>query len=109
MSTICYLENNNSFAVEDWNALGVSGEGCFTSAVPIQRAPKKLVSFAWSYPPSVWKDEDTSPTEEYRAAIEFLFEHTMTKKEAAYFRREMASPFVPLKPEQTRLLPPRAK
>ena len=108
MSTICYPENNNSFAVEDWNTVGVSSQGIFTSTVPIQRAPKKLVNFAWSLVFSVWKGEQATPAQEYRAAIDSLFEHPMTKKEAAYFRREKASKFVPLKPVQTRLLPPRA-
>ena len=109
MSTICYPENNNSFAVEDWNAAGICSTDVFTSAVPIQRAPKKLVSFAWSLVSFVEKAEQTTPTQEYRAAIDSLFEHSMTRKEAAYFRRETASRFVPLRPEQTRLLPPRAK
>jgi len=109
MSTICYPENNNSFAVEDWNTVGVSSQGIFTSAVPMQCAPKRLVSFAWSLASSVEKAEQPTPTQEFRAAIDSLFEHSMTKKEAAYFRREIASTFTPLRPEQTRLLPPRAK
>ncbi len=49
------------------------------------------------------------PTQEYRAAIESLFEHSMTEEEAACFRRETASKFVPLTSAQTRLLPPRVK
>jgi len=109
MSTICYPENNNSFAVEDWNAAGICGTDVFTSAVPIQRAPKRLVSFAWSLVSSVEKAEQATPTQEYRAAIDSLFEHSMTTREAAYFRREKASKFVPLTSEQTRLLPPRTK
>lgn len=109
MSTTCYPENNNSFTVEDWSTVGVSSQGIFTLAVPIQRAPKKLVNFAWSLVPSVGKVEEATPTQKYRAAIDSLFEHSMTKKEAAYFRRETASRFVPLRPEQARLLPPRAK
>jgi len=107
MSTICYPENNNSFAVEDWNTVGVSSQGIFTSTVPIQRAPKKLVNFAFVF--SVGKGEQATPAQEYRAAIDSLFEHPMTKKEAACFCREKAAKFVPLKPEQTRLLPPRKK
>jgi hypothetical protein len=109
MSTIYYQELDNSFAVEDWNAAGVSGQGFFTSAVPTQRAPKKLARFAWSLMSSASKGEQANPSQEYRAAIDALFEHTMTKKEAAYFRRERASAFVPLTPEQTRLLPPRER
>ncbi len=49
------------------------------------------------------------PSQEYRAAIEYLFEHSMSEEEAACFRREMASKFVPLTSTQTRLLPPRVK
>ena len=41
MSTICYPENNNSYAVEDWNTVGVSCQGVFTSTVPVRRAPEK--------------------------------------------------------------------
>ena len=93
MSTICYPENNNSFAVEDWNTVGVSNQGIFTSAVPIQCAPKRLVSFTWSLASSVGKAEEATPTQEYRAAIDSLFEHSMTRKEAAHFRRETASTF----------------
>ncbi len=50
-----------------------------------------------------------SSIQEYRAAIETLFEHSMTEEEAACFRPEMASKFVPLSAAQTRLLPPRVK
>ncbi len=109
MSLICCPENNNSFAVEDWNTVGVSSQGVFTSTVPIQRAPKKLVTFAWSQAFSVQKEDRATPVQEYRAAIESLFERSMTEKEAAYFRREMASKFVPLTSAQARLLPPRVK
>ena len=109
MSTICYPENTNSFAVEDWNASGICSTDVFTSAVPMQCAPKRLVSFAWSLASSVEKAEQPTPVQEYRAAIDSLFEHPMTKKEAAYFRRQTASTFVPLKPGQTRILPPRTK
>lgn len=108
MSTICYPENNNSFTVEDWNTVGVSSQGIFTSAVPIQCAPKRLASFAWSLMSS-GKVEQTTPVQEYRAAIDSLYEHSMTKKEAAYFRREMTSKFVPLTSTQMRLLPPRGR
>jgi hypothetical protein len=108
MNTICYPENNNSFTVEDWSTVGVSCHGLFTSTVPIQRAPKKLISFAWSRMPSIGKQEAT-PDQEFRAAVDSLYQHSMTKKEAAYFRREKASKFVPLKPEQSRLLPSREK
>jgi hypothetical protein len=109
MSTICYPENNNSYVMDDWNAAGIRGTDIFTSAVPIQRAPKKLVSFTWSFTSSVGKAEQATPAQKYRAAIDSLFEHPMTKKEAVCFRREKASKFVPLKPEQTRILPPRTK
>jgi hypothetical protein len=45
-------------------------------------------------------------TEKYLSVTESLFEsHTMSKQEAAYFRREMASAWVPLTREQTRVLP----
>jgi len=108
MTTICYPENKNSFAVDDWNSSVISGASVFTSA-PIHRAPKKLVSFEWSRRPSVCQENEATPAQKYRAAIDSLFEHAMTEKEAAYFRREIASKFVPLTPEQTRLLPPRAK
>ena len=50
-----------------------------------------------------------SPAQEYRAAIESLFEHSMTDEEETCFRREMAAKFAPLPPAQTRLLPPRVK
>jgi hypothetical protein len=109
MSTICQPENNNSFAVEDWNAAGICSTDVFTSAVSIQRAPKRLVTFAWSLVSSIAKAERPAPAQEYREAIDSLFEHPMTRKEAAYFRREKASTFVPLGSAQTRLLPPREK
>jgi hypothetical protein len=48
-------------------------------------------------------------TEEYRAAIESLYEHSMTEEESVCFRLESASKLVPLTSEQTRLLPPRTK
>jgi hypothetical protein len=60
-------------------------------------------------PPFVAKPEQPAAAQEYREAIDALFEHPMTKEEADCFRREKAAEFVPLKPEQTRLLPPRKK
>jgi len=60
-------------------------------------------------PSFVEKAEQATPTQKCLEAIDSLFEHPMTKKEADCFRREKASEFVPLKPEQTRLLPPRKK
>lgn len=58
----------------------------------------------WSFP------LEGTPTQQCLAAINSLLEpHTMTRQEAAYFRREMASAFVPLTPEQTRILPKRKK
>ena len=107
-SMFSWTGNDNSFTVEDWNTVGVSCQGIFTSTGSIQCAPKRLVNFAWSLVPFVWKGEQATPTQKYRAAIDSLFEHSMTKTEAAYFRREMASKVVPLTSEQTRLLPPRA-
>ena len=108
MSTICYPYNNNSFAVEDWKTVGVSAHGIFTSTVPIKRAPKKLVTFVWSALFSSRKRRSrTTPSQKYRVAIDSLFEHSMTRREVAYFSREVASQFVPLTSEQTRLLPPR--
>jgi hypothetical protein len=109
MSTICYSENNNSFTVEDWNTVGACGQGFFTSTVPAQCAPKKLVTFSWIRTSSVERVEQPTPAQEYREAIDSLFEHSMTKREVAFFHREKASKFVPLKPEQTRLLPPRVQ
>jgi hypothetical protein len=109
VSTACYPENNNSFAVEDWNAAEIRSTDVYTSSVPMQRVPKKLVTFVWSLARSIEAVEKSGPAQEYRAAIDSLFEHPMTKREAAYFRRQAASRFVPLKPEQTRLLPPRAQ
>ena len=109
MGTTCYAENKNSFALDDWNAAGISSNSVFTPVGPMQGAPKKLVSFGWSFEFSGRKEDQTTPAQEYRAAIDSLYGHAMTKKEAAWFRREIASKFVPLKPSQTRLLPPRAK
>ncbi len=109
MSTISYPDNNNSFAVEDWKTIGVSNHGVFTSTVPINCAPKKMVNFVWSILFSGGSGEQTTPSEKYRVAIDSLFEHSMTPKEVAYFNREMASQLVPLTSEQTRLLPPREK
>ncbi len=109
MSTISYPYNNNSFAVEDWKTVGVSAHGIFTSTVPIERAPKKMVTFVWSVLFSAGSGEPTTPSQKYRMAIDSLFEHSMTRREVAYFNREVASQFVPLTSEQTRLLPPRAK
>lgn len=60
-------------------------------------------------PPFVAKPGQPTPTQECRDAIDSLFEHPMTKEEAECFRREKAARLVPLKPEQTRLLPPRTK
>ena len=108
MTTVCHQENKNSFAMEDWKAAAVPGQGPFTSATAAEIAPKVLVSFEWSSAPRLEKHEAT-PVQECLIAIKSLFEHSMTKKEAACFRREMASKFAPLRPEQTRLLPPRTK
>jgi hypothetical protein len=60
-------------------------------------------------PPSVEKAEQATPAQENRAAIDSLFEQPLTNGEAACFRREKASEFVRLKPEQVRILPPRKK
>jgi hypothetical protein len=109
MNTICYPRNNNSFAVDDWKTVGVSRQGAFTSAVPIQRAPKQLVTFAWSLVPFAGNSEQVTPEQAFRAASDSLFEHSMTRKEAAYFRRAMKAKFTPLTSKQTRLLPPRTK
>jgi hypothetical protein len=102
MSTICYPENRNSFVIEDWKTVGVSSQGI---TAPMRCAPKQLVTFTWS----LGSSSPTTSAQQYRAAIDSLYEHRMTKKESAYFRRQMASKFVPLTLEETRLLPPRAK
>lgn len=62
-----------------------------------------------AFSPLIAKSEQAASAQECLSAIDSLFEHTMTKQEEACFRREKASKFVPLKPEQTRLLPPRKK
>ncbi len=59
--------------------------------------------------PKAGVQEQATPAQEYRAAVESLFERAMTEEEAACFRREMASDFVPLTSTQTRILPPRVK
>ncbi len=109
MATLYCQENRNSFTVEDWRAAAVGAQGVFTLPTVAELAPKILVGFEWSSLPKVYQAGKPTPTQEYRAAIDSLFEHSMTKKEAAYFRRESTSTFVPLRPEQTRLLPPRAR
>ena len=40
----------------------------------------------------------------YLAAIEFLYSHNMTRKEAAYFRRQRAAKLKPLLAQQTKIL-----
>jgi hypothetical protein len=52
---------------------------------------------------------DATPAKEHQAAVDDLFDHTMTEEDAAHFRREKEAEFVPLKPEQTRVLPARKR
>jgi hypothetical protein len=108
MTAVFHQENRNSFAIEDYDTV-VSGESHFTSAAPTDRAPKRLASFIWSWEPSLRKEAQPTPAQQYLAAIASLFEHPMTKREVAYFHREKTSTFVPLTPEQTQILLPRKK
>jgi hypothetical protein len=108
MTILQRQENKNSFAVDDWNTAQISSQDVFTSAAPPHRAPKKLVTFEWSLLLPPCSDEPT-PAQEHQAAVDSLYGHAMTKEEAAGFRRAMKSKFVPLTPEQTRILPPRRK